>query len=236
MSSLIKLEHVSKTYHMGQNTVSALRDASLEIMRGEMTAIVGTSGSGKSTLMNIIGFLDRPTSGRYLFNGTDVSSLTEDQLADIRNQEIGFVFQSFFLLPRLTALQNVVLPLFYRGVSPEESNRLGCEMLAKVGVGHLADNRPNQLSGGQQQRVAIARALVGDPKVILADEPTGALDTDTGNEVMQLFTDLNRKEGRTIVIITHDKDISRRCERVVTIKDGMLLQMFSPRQNHKELM
>lgn len=223
MSSLIKLEHVSKTYHMGQNTVSALRDASLEIMRGEMTAIVGTSGSGKSTLMNIIGFLDRPTSGRYLFNGTDVSSLMEDHLADIRNQEIGFVFQSFFLLPRLTALQNVVLPLFYRGVAQDEANRLGREMLAKVGVDHLADNRPNQLSGGQQQRVAIARALVGDPKVILADEPTGALDTDTGNEVMQLFTDLNRKEGRTIVIITHDKDISRRCERVVTIKDGMLL-------------
>ena len=223
MSSLIKLEHVSKTYVMGQNTVSALRDASLEINRAEMMAIVGSSGSGKSTLMNIIGFLDRPTSGRYLYNGTDVSTLSEDELASIRNQEIGFVFQSFFLLPRLTALQNVVLPLFYRGLPQQECQEHAMQILDKVGVAHLANNRPNQLSGGQQQRVAIARALVGDPKVILADEPTGALDSDTGNDVMNLFTELNRKEGRTIVIITHDKDISRRCERVVTIKDGILL-------------
>ena len=226
--SLIKLEHASKTYRMGNNHVQALRDANLDIARAEMLAVVGTSGSGKSTLMNIIGFLDRPTSGKYIFNGTDVSSLTEDELADIRNQEIGFVFQSFFLLPRLTALQNVVLPLFYRGISQDESREMARKMMDKVGVGHLADNRPNQLSGGQQQRVAIARALVGDPKVILADEPTGALDSDTGNEVMQLFTDLNRKEGRTIVIITHDKEISKRCQRVVTIKDGVLIQAVIP--------
>lgn len=221
--SLIKLEHVSKTYLMGQNQVHALKEANLEIERGEMMAVVGSSGSGKSTLMNIIGFLDRPSTGRYEFNGKDVSALSEDELADIRNQEIGFVFQSFFLLPRLTAAQNVILPLFYRGVSQEEAREQALRILEKVGVGHLANNRPNQLSGGQQQRVAIARALVGDPKVILADEPTGALDTDTGNEVMQLFTDLNRKEGRTIVIITHDKDISRRCERVVSIRDGVLV-------------
>lgn len=223
MSSLIKLEHASKSYRMGSNDVQALRDASLDIQRGEMTAIVGTSGSGKSTLMNIIGFLDRLSSGRYFFDGADVSSLTEDELADIRNQKIGFVFQSFFLLPRLTAIQNVILPLFYRGIPQAEANQHAIAMLDKVGVAHLAHNRPNQLSGGQQQRVAIARALVGDPEVILADEPTGALDSDTGNDVMQLFTDLNRNEGRTIVIITHDKEISRRCERVVTIKDGVLV-------------
>lgn len=221
--SLIKLEQVSKTYLMGQNQVHALKNANLVIERGEMLAVVGSSGSGKSTLMNIIGFLDRPSSGRYEFNDKDVSSLSEDELADIRNQEIGFVFQSFFLLPRLTAVQNVILPLFYRGVAHEAALEQARRILEKVGVGHLANNRPNQLSGGQQQRVAIARALVGDPKVVLADEPTGALDTDTGNEVMQLFTDLNRKEGRTIVIITHDKDISRRCERTVAIKDGILM-------------
>jgi putative ABC transport system ATP-binding protein len=202
--------------------VNALREANLELKRGELTAIVGTSGSGKSTLMNIIGFLDRPTSGRYWYNENDVSSLSEDALADIRNQEIGFVFQSFFLLPRLTALQNVLLPLFYRGTPDAEAKSMAEAMLSKMGVGHLMHHRPNQLSGGQQQRVAISRALVGDPKVILADEPTGALDSDTGHEVMQLFSDLHRKEGRTIVIITHDKEVSRRCERVMTIKDGIL--------------
>lgn len=223
MSSLIKLQHISKTYQLGENTIHALRDACIDIQAGEMLAIIGTSGSGKSTLMNIIGFLDKGSAGQYWFSGKDVSDLTDDDLAAIRNREIGFVFQSFFLLPRSTALQNVMLPLFYRGIDPDEARQKAQAMLDKVGVGHLSNNRPNQLSGGQQQRVAIARALVGDPKVILADEPTGALDTDTGNEVMQLFTDLNRKEGRTIVIITHDKDISRRCGRVVTIKDGVLV-------------
>src|SRR3990167_11070360 len=161
LSFLIKLEHVSKAYVMGQNVVSALRDTSIEIDRGEMIAIVGSSGSGKSTLMNIIGFLDRPTSGCYIFNGSDVSTFSEDELAAIRNQEIGFVFQSFFLLPRLTALQNVVLPLFYRGLPQHECQEYAMQILDKVGVAHLANNRPNQLYGGQQQRVAIARALVG---------------------------------------------------------------------------
>lgn len=223
MSYLIKLEEVTKTYRMGDNDVHALRAANMTLQRGEMAAIIGSSGSGKSTLMNIIGFLDRPTTGRYFFEDRDVSSLAEDDLAAIRNHEIGFVFQSFFLLPRLTALQNVTLPLFYRGIPEDESKRLGIAMLAKMGVDHLAHHRPNQLSGGQQQRVAIARALVGDPKVILADEPTGALDSDTGNEVMQLFSNLHRHEGRTIVIITHDKEISRQCDRVMTIKDGVLI-------------
>lgn len=208
---------------MGNHVVHALRSVNVELQQGEMTSIVGASGSGKSTLMNIIGFLDRPSSGHYLFNGADVSSLNEDELADIRNQQVGFVFQSFFLLPRLTALQNVVLPLFYRGIDREESEARAQTLLDKMGVGSLAKHRPNQLSGGQQQRVAIARALVGDPKIILADEPTGALDSDTGEEVMRILSDLHRNENRTIVIITHDKAISRRCSRVITIKDGAIV-------------
>lgn len=224
MSYLIKLENINKTYQIGDNQIQALRSVNFELKTGEMTAIMGSSGSGKSTLMNIIGFLDRPTSGNYWFNGKDVSSLTEQALAHIRNREIGFVFQSFFLLPRLTAIQNVILPLFYRGTPREESLELAKQMLDKMGVANLANNRPNQLSGGQQQRVAIARALVGDPKVILADEPTGALDSDTGNEVMRLFSELHTKENRTIVIITHDKEVSRRCQRVVMIKDGKELR------------
>lgn len=223
MSSLIKLQQVTKIYQLGGTEFAALNGVDLEISHGEMTAIVGVSGSGKSTLMNIIGFLDQCTKGRYFFNDIDVSRLTGDELATIRNQKIGFVFQSFFLLQRSNALQNVMLPLFYRGTPQAEAKERAMRMLDKMGVGHLALNKPNQLSGGQQQRVAIARALVGNPDVILADEPTGALDTQTGNEVMELFINLNRQEGRTIVIITHDKEVSRRCQRVVTIKDGRIL-------------
>lgn len=222
MSSLIKLENVTKVYHLGENNFHALKGVDFALQHGEMTAIVGVSGSGKSTLMNIIGFLDHCTSGRYLFNNQDVSRLSEHELAHIRNQKIGFVFQSFFLLQRSNAVQNVMLPLFYRGTPRAEAKEKAMSMLEKVGVAHLAHHKPNQLSGGQQQRVAIARALVGDPEVVLADEPTGALDSETGNEVMELFTNLNRKEGRTIIIITHDKEISRRCERMVTIKDGKI--------------
>jgi putative ABC transport system ATP-binding protein len=221
--TLVQLENVTKLYNLGGNTIPALNSVNFTLDKGEMTAIVGVSGSGKSTLMNIIGFLDHCTSGRYLFGGTDVSCLNEEELAAIRNKKIGFVFQSFFLLARSNALQNVMLPLFYRGTPREEAQRKAMNMLEKVGVAHLAHHRPNQLSGGQQQRVAIARALVGDPEVILADEPTGALDSQTGNEVMALFTRLNENEGRTIMIITHDKEISRRCRRTVTIKDGKIL-------------
>lgn len=224
LSSLIKLENVHKTYARGEQQYHALKGIDFQLDRGEMTAIVGISGSGKSTLMNIMGFLDHCTSGRYLFLDQDVSRLTEEELATIRNQKIGFVFQSFFLLQRSTALENVMLPLFYRGIPREIAREKSIHMLEKMGVGHLMAHRPNQLSGGQQQRVAIARALVGDPEVILADEPTGALDSNTGNEVMELFTTLNRKEGRTIVIITHDKEISRRCQRTVTIKDGKMVE------------
>ncbi|TAK75278.1 MAG: ABC transporter ATP-binding protein [Gammaproteobacteria bacterium] len=224
MSSLIKLENVTKKYRLGENELLVLKDIHFQLDAGEMTAIVGMSGSGKSTLMNIMGFLDRCTEGRYFFAGDDVSSLPEHTLASIRNQKIGFVFQSFFLLPRSTALQNVMLPLFYRGTPHIEAEEAARQMLAKVGVAHLAHHKPHQLSGGQQQRVAIARALVGHPDVILADEPTGALDSQTGHEVMELFAELNRKEGRTIVIITHDKEISRRCQRVVAIKDGSIVE------------
>lgn len=222
MSYLLKLENVTKTYQLGENHFNALQNINFSLHGGEMTAIIGISGSGKSTLMNIMGFLDKPTSGEYYFQNKNVSSLSEPSLADIRNHKIGFIFQSFFLLPRMNALQNVMLPLFYRSESRERAKIKAMKVLEKVGVAHLAKNRPNQLSGGQQQRVAIARALVGDPEIILADEPTGALDSQTGYEVMELLTDLNRHEGRTIVIITHDKEISRRCRRVVTIKDGKL--------------
>lgn len=224
MSSLIKLEKLSKCYHVAGKNFPVLSHIDFELQQGEMTAIVGASGSGKSTLMNIIGFLDHCTSGRYLFAGKDVSHLSEHELADIRNAKIGFVFQSFFLLARSSALQNVLLPLFYRGTPREQAKEMAMHMLDKVGMAHLAHHKPNQLSGGQQQRVAIARALVGDPQVILADEPTGALDSKTGNEVMDLFLHLNRTEGRTIVIITHDKDISHRCNRVVTVKDGQMTE------------
>lgn len=207
---------------MGESTYPALNGVDLELQRGEMTAVVGMSGSGKSTLMNIIGFLDRCTSGRYWFAGEDVSHLNEDQLASIRNKKIGFVFQSFFLLPRSSAVQNVMLPLFYRGIQPAEARQKALDTMYKVGIAHLAEHKPNQLSGGQQQRVAIARALVGDPEVILADEPTGALDSTTGSEIMTLFSHLNRQEGRTIVIITHDREVSRQCRRVLSIKDGRI--------------
>lgn len=223
MSSLIKLENIYKSYPLGDTVYQALKGVDFTLERKEMTAIVGVSGSGKSTLMNIIGFLDRATSGRYLFDGVDVSSLSKQALADIRNKKIGFVFQSFFLLARSNALQNVMLPLFYRGTPQQIAKEKALTMLDKMDVLHLAKHKPNQLSGGQQQRVAIARALIGDPEVILADEPTGALDSKTGDDVMRLFTELNEKEGRTIIIITHDKAISERCKRVVSIKDGKLL-------------
>jgi putative ABC transport system ATP-binding protein len=223
LSSLLKLEHITKVYHLGGHDIHALAGINLDIKRDDMLAIMGASGSGKSTLMNIIGFLDRATSGRYFFDNKYVSSLNEEQTALIRNQKIGFVFQSFFLLPRLSALQNVILPLFYRGIDRADSKKLAMAMLHKVGVAHLAEHKPQQLSGGQQQRVAIARALVTNPDLILADEPTGALDSKTGGEVMDLFINLNRQEGRTIVIITHDKEVSERCKRVVTIKDGKMV-------------
>lgn len=210
-------------YRAGTNDYHALKNIDLDILRGEMIAIVGSSGSGKSTLMNIMGFLDQCTSGSYYFSNQDVSHLQNTELAAIRNLKIGFVFQSFYLLPRLNALQNVVLPLFYRGEEKNSANEKARAMLKKVGMQDFALNKPNQLSGGQQQRVAIARALVGDPELILADEPTGSLDSKTGREVMELFLRLNADEKRTIAIVTHDKEVSRLCRRVVVIKDGCVV-------------
>jgi putative ABC transport system ATP-binding protein len=224
LPSLIKLENITKAYQLGENHFAALNGVNFCLNKGEMTAIVGVSGSGKTTLMNIIGFLDRCTTGKYTFADQDVSYLSEHELADIRNQKIGFVFQSFFLLPKSNAWQNVILPLFYRGTPRLEAKTRAMQALDKVGLADFAHHRPNQLSGGQQQRVAIARALVGDPQIILADEPTGALDSQTGAEVMTLFRDLNYQEGRTIIIITHDKEISRGCSRIVTIKDGRMVE------------
>lgn len=218
--SLIRLENVTKIYQSGANHFHALKSVDFTLEKGEMIAIVGASGSGKSTMMNILGFLDHCTTGKYFFSSQDVSHLRDDDLAGIRNQKIGFVFQSFFLLPRLNALQNVMLPLFYREEDPEVAKRKAIQLLKKVGMEQFVDHKPNQLSGGQQQRVAIARALVTDPQVILADEPTGALDSKTGQEVMDLFLKLNREEKVTIVIVTHDKEVSLQCQRVVMLKDG----------------
>lgn len=222
MSALIQLEEVSKTYQLGQNAVCALDTINLVVARGEFLSLMGASGSGKSSLLNIIGLLDRPTSGTYILHGEAVTTVSEDNLAKIRNERIGFVFQSFFLLPRLTALQNVMLPLTYRAVPKKLAHEKALHLLERMGVGHLIQHRPNQLSGGQQQRVAIARALVGDPDLILADEPTGALDSQTSQEVMALFKELHQ-EGRTVLLITHDPNMSRHCERVIKIKDGKIV-------------
>jgi putative ABC transport system ATP-binding protein len=223
LSCLIKLEALSKAYRLGNNNTQVLHNIHLEINKGELTAIVGASGSGKSTLMHILGLLDRCTKGKYFFLGKDVSNLADQELAMMRNTQIGFVFQSFFLLPRLTALQNVMLPLFYRGANRKETQAKALTILEKIGVAHLSHHKPSQLSGGQQQRIAIARALIGNPEVILADEPTGALDSKTSHDVMNLFVELNQQEGRTIIIITHAKEISERCVRSVTIKDGTII-------------
>lgn len=219
---LINLTHVTKAYHFAETTHFVLKDIHFQLDEGELVSIIGASGSGKTTLMNIIGFLDRASSGNYFFADQDVSSFSSEQLAILRNEKIGFVFQSFFLLPRLNALQNVMLPLFYRGIPQHLAKEKALAMLDKVNVSHLALHKPNTLSGGQQQRVAIARALVNDPDVILADEPTGSLDSQTSLDVMNLFASLNQ-EGRTILIITHDHEVSERCLRVVTIKDGCLV-------------
>jgi len=219
---LIFLDNVVKTYVMGDVSVHALRSVTLAVEQGEFTAIMGASGSGKSTLMNIVGCLDRPTSGRYLLDGQEVSRLSTEQLAEVRNRTIGFVFQSFNLLSRTDALENVELPLLYAGVGTAERHRRASESLAKVGLADRAHHHPNQMSGGQQQRVAIARALVSRPRVILADEPTGNLDSRTSVEVMALFQDLGRA-GITVVLVTHEPDIAQYASRVVVMRDGRVL-------------
>ena len=218
---MIKLDSLVKRFSLGEETIAAVNDVSLEVAEGDYIAIVGPSGSGKSTLMNIIGLLDRADEGVYLFDEKDVTQLTDDEQAEIRNGKIGFVFQSFFLLQKLTAVENVMVPLLYRGIGEKEAKAKAEDMLGRLGLADRMTHMPSQLSGGQQQRVAIARALVGDPALILADEPTGALDQTTGREIMGIFEDLNRS-GQTIILITHDESIAARAERILRMEDGVL--------------
>ena len=221
---VIQLEGIHKTYAMGDVEVHALRGVSLEIGAGEFVAVMGTSGSGKSTLMNIIGCLDRPTRGAYILDGEDVSEMSKDERADIRLQKIGFVFQGFNLLSRTSAQENVELPMLYAGVEASERRGRASDALVAVGLAGREQNHPNQLSGGQQQRVAIARALVNNPALILADEPTGALDSRTSVEVMEIFQRLNRERGITLVLVTHEPDIAEYADRVVVFKDGRIIR------------
>jgi putative ABC transport system ATP-binding protein len=222
---IISLRNLTKTYQMGDNTVHALRSVSLDVEQGEFVTIIGPSGSGKSTLMHILGCLDRPTSGQFLLNGRDVSSLPRDELAGIRNKQIGFVFQGFNLLPRTTALENVEVPLLYNrpAMPASERHKRALAALTAMGLGERAHHHPSQLSGGQQQRVAIARALVNEPSLILADEPTGNLDTKTSVEVMALLQELREKRTITVVLITHDMDVARYGTRIVSIRDGQIV-------------
>ncbi|REJ16183.1 MAG: macrolide ABC transporter ATP-binding protein [Bacillaceae bacterium] len=220
---MIKLEDVTKSYRNGKETMDVLKKINLEIRQGDFVAIMGPSGSGKSTLMNIIGCLDRPTSGAYYFEGKDISSLDDQELAKIRNKKIGFVFQQFHLLPRLSALKNVELPMIYAGIGKKQRDELAKQALIKVGLGDRIQHMPNELSGGQKQRVAIARAIVNNPKLILADEPTGALDTKTSEAIMEQFTMLN-KEGTTIIVVTHEHEVAQFAKRTIVVRDGEILQ------------
>jgi putative ABC transport system ATP-binding protein len=218
---LIDIRDITKIYQMGEQQVPALAGVSLGVERGEYVAIMGPSGSGKSTLMNLIGCLDTPTSGSYVLNGKEVARMTDDELAAIRNQEIGFVFQTFNLLPRTSAIQQVELPLVYGGTSKKERRERAIRALKAVGLGDRMNHTPNEMSGGQRQRVAVARALINDPSILLADEPTGNLDSQTGAEIMALFDELNSK-GNTIVLVTHEEDIAARARRIVRLKDGKI--------------
>ena len=221
--ALISLNQITKHYEMGTQTVRALDGVTVEVAKNEYLAFIGSSGSGKSTMLNILGCLDKPTSGNYHLNATNVENLDQNQLSDIRNKEIGFIFQSFNLLPRQTALSNVMQPLIYRSISLRERKRMAQEALGRVGLGPRVDHLPNQLSGGQRQRVAIARALVTTPSILLADEPTGNLDSKTSVEIMELFDQLHR-EGHTLIIVTHEDEIAAHCQRVVEMKDGKIFK------------
>lgn len=231
--SLIQLKNICKYYSMGDQTVKALDQIDLTVDKNEYIAFIGSSGSGKSTMMNILGCLDKPTSGNYLLNNKDVSQLTQDQLADIRNIEIGFIFQSFNLLPRASALHNVMLPLVYKGVSLKKRKQLANEALSKVNLGDRTDHIPSQLSGGQRQRVAIARALVTSPSILLADEPTGNLDSETTSDIMRLFDQLH-SEGQTIIMVTHEDEIAAHCHRVVRLSDGKVLEDYLNKDTNKQ--
>lgn len=233
--SLLQINNLSKEYTMGQHVLRALDCVDLAIEKSDYVAITGTSGSGKSTMLNILGCLDRPTTGNYVLNGKDVSQMNPDELAEIRNREIGFIFQSFNLLPRATALDNVMQPLIYRGMSRGDRKRAATEALDHVGLGTRMDHLPNQLSGGQRQRVAIARALVTKPSILLADEPTGNLDTRTTVEIMKLFDELHQQK-QTIIIVTHEADIANHCHRVVRLEDGHVAEDRRNRAFDKERM
>lgn len=219
---LIDIENMTKIYQMGDIQVQALRGVSVEIQSGEYVAIMGASGSGKSTLMNMIGLLDRPTGGSYKIRGAEAGQLSKNRLADLRNREIGFIFQQFNLLPRVNARRQVELPLFYAGISGRRRKEMALAALKQVGLTDRANHRPDELSGGQQQRVAIARALVNKPSLLLADEPTGALDSKTGVEVMALFDELNR-QGLTVIVVTHDLNVAKRAQRIITLSDGKIV-------------
>lgn len=219
--ALLELKNISRHYTLGTETVKALQSVTLSINKGEYIALMGPSGSGKSTLMNVIGCLDTPTEGNYILNGKEVSKMTENELAEIRNKEIGFIFQTFNLIPRSTALDNVALPLVYAGIGKNERNTLAEKALANVGLSDRIKHRPNELSGGQRQRVAVARALVNNPSIILADEPTGNLDSKTSEEIMVLFDEIH-KQGNTIILVTHEEDIARHAHRIVRLKDGLV--------------
>ena len=234
MSELIRLKNIYKIYHPGENEVRALDDVSLSVDENEFVAIIGHSGSGKSTLMNVLGCLDVPTSGTYMLHGQDVSHMSDDELSDIRNKEIGFIFQGFNLIQNLTALENVELPLIYRNVGRKERERLSLAALEKVGLGKRLTHKPLEMSGGQQQRVAIARAIAQAPPVILADEPTGNLDSGSTKEIMGILRTLHQ-EGRTVILITHDNDIAAQAERVIKIKDGKIESDSRESDHRKEM-
>jgi putative ABC transport system ATP-binding protein len=221
MQSIIHLEQIRKSYYMGKQELRVLKGIDLDIKKNEYVALMGPSGSGKSTLMNIIGCLDSPTGGKYILNGHDVSKMLDDDLANIRNKEIGFVFQQFNLLPRLTALENVALPLVYAGTSRKQRTEMAMTVIQKVGLEDRKDHKPNELSGGQCQRVAIARALVNNPSLILADEPTGNLDSRTSSEIMEIFGKI-QEAGNTVVLVTHEEDIAHHAKRIVRLRDGLI--------------
>lgn len=221
MSNIIKIRQIIRDFQLGNETVHVLKGIDLDIERGEYLAIMGPSGSGKSTLMNLLGCLDTPTAGSYVLNGKDVSQMSDDELAEIRNKEIGFVFQTFNLLPRTTALDNVALPMVYAGASKKERTARAEEVLEDVGLSDRMDHRPNQLSGGQRQRVAVGRALVNKPSIILADEPTGNLDSKTGDEIMGLFDEIH-KAGNTVIMVTHEEEIAAHAHRIIRLRDGLI--------------
>ncbi len=221
MKPLITINEIGRKYVIGAEVIHALKSVSLTINKGEFVALMGPSGSGKSTLMNILGCLDTPSKGEYILNGINVSHMSDDELAEVRNSEIGFVFQTFNLLPRNTALDNVALPLVYAGVSKDDRNKRAHDALTNVGLGHRVDHKPNELSGGQRQRVAVARALINNPSIILADEPTGNLDTKTSIEIMGLLEDIHAK-GNTIILVTHEEDIAMHAHRIVRMRDGLI--------------